>query len=326
MPIYDWLFFFILKITINLKIIIMKLVSVGTVAFDTIETPYGKAERVVGGAATYISLAASYFTKELGLVSVVGDDFPNEELKYMEKRGINLEGLQIKEGEKSFFWAGRYHNNMNSRDTLDTQLNVLADFKPKLPASYRNAKFLMLGNLTPEIQGKVIGQMKSRPKLIVMDTMNFWMDIAMPALKKTIKKVDVLTINDEEARQLSGEYSLVNAAKAIHKMGPKVLVIKKGEHGALLFYNNKMFYAPAMPLAQVYDPTGAGDTFAGGFIGYLAKANSTTFENMKRAVIYGSTLASFCVEEFSIARLKRLKQSEVNKRVKEFEKLTKFTM
>jgi len=304
----------------------MKLVSVGTVAFDTIETPYGKAERVVGGAATYISLAASYFTKELGLVSVVGDDFPNEELKYMEKRGINLEGLQIKEGEKSFFWAGRYHNNMNSRDTLDTQLNVLADFKPKLPASYRNAKFLMLGNLTPEIQGKVIGQMKSRPKLIVMDTMNFWMDIAMPALKKTIKKVDVLTINDEEARQLSGEYSLVNAAKAIHKMGPKVLVIKKGEHGALLFYNNKMFFAPAMPLAQVYDPTGAGDTFAGGFIGYLAKANSTTFENMKRAVIYGSTLASFCVEEFSIARLKRLKQSEVNKRVKEFEKLTKFTM
>ncbi len=304
----------------------MKLVTVGTVAFDTIETPYGKAERVVGGAATYISLAASYFTKELGLVSVVGDDFPDEELKYLQKRGINLDGLQVKEGEKSFFWAGRYHNNMNSRDTLDTQLNVLADFKPKLPASYRNAKFVMLGNLTPEIQAKVIGQMKSKPKLIVMDTMNFWMDIAMPALKKTIKKVDVLTINDEEARQLSGEYSLVNAAKAIHKMGPKVLVIKKGEHGALLFYNNKMFYAPAMPLAQVYDPTGAGDTFAGGFIGYLTKANSTTFENMKRAVIYGSTLASFCVEEFSIARLKRLKQSEVNKRVKEFEKLTKFTM
>ena len=304
----------------------MKLVTVGTVAFDTIETPYGKAERVVGGAATYISLAASYFTKELGLVSVVGDDFPDTELKYLKKRGINLEGLQIKEGEKSFFWAGRYHNNMNSRDTLDTQLNVLADFKPKLPTSYRNAKFVMLGNLTPEIQAKVIRQMKSKPKLIVMDTMNFWMDIAMPSLKKTIKKVDVLTINDEEARQLSGEYSLVNAAKAIHKMGPKVLVIKKGEHGALLFYNNKMFYAPAMPLAQVFDPTGAGDTFAGGFIGYLTKANSTTFENMKRAVIYGSTMASFCVEEFSIARLKRLKQSEVNKRVKEFEKLTKFTM
>jgi len=304
----------------------MKLVTVGTVAFDTIETPYGKAERVVGGAATYISLAASYFTKELGLVSVVGDDFPDTELKYLKKRGINLDGLQIKEGEKSFFWAGRYHNNMNSRDTLDTQLNVLADFKPKLPTSYRNAKFVMLGNLTPEIQAKVIKQMKSKPKLIAMDTMNFWMDIAMPSLKKTIKKVDVLTINDEEARQLSGEYSLVNAAKAIHKMGPKVLVIKKGEHGALLFYNNKMFYAPAMPLAQVFDPTGAGDTFAGGFIGYLTKANSTTFENMKRAVIYGSAMASFCVEEFSIARLKRLKQSEVNKRVKEFERLTKFTM
>lgn len=304
----------------------MKIVTVGTVAFDTIETPFGKAERVIGGAATYTSLTASYFTKEIGLVSVVGDDFPDSELKYMQKRGINLEGLQIKEGEKSFFWAGRYHDNMNSRDTLDTQLNVLADFKPKLPASYRNAKFLMLGNLTPEIQLKVIKQMKKKPKLVVMDTMNFWMDIAMPALKKTIKLVDVLTINDEEARQLSGEYSLVNAAKAIHKMGPEVIVIKKGEHGALLFYKNKMFYAPAMPLAQVYDPTGAGDTFAGGFIGYLAQVNSTTFENMKRAVIYGSVMASFCVEEFSIDRLKRLKKSEVNKRLKEFERLTKFTL
>jgi len=304
----------------------MKLVSIGTVAFDTIETPYGKAERVVGGAATYISLAASYFTTELGLVSVVGGDFPEAELKYMRKRGINLDGLQIKKDEKSFFWAGRYHNNMNSRDTLDTQLNVLADFKPKLPDSYRNAKFLMLGNLTPEIQSKVIGQMKKKPKLIVMDTMNFWMDIAMPALKRTIKKVDVLTINDEEARQLSGEYSLVNAAKAIHKMGPKVIVIKKGEHGALLFYNNKMFYAPALPLAQVYDPTGAGDTFAGGFIGYLAQVNSTTFENMKRAVIFGSVMASFCVEEFSIARLKGLKKTEIKKRLKQFEQLTSFSM
>jgi len=304
----------------------MKLVSIGTVAFDTIETPYGKAERVVGGAATYISLAASYFTTDLGLVSVVGGDFPEEELKYMQKRGINLDGLQIKKDEKSFFWAGRYHNNMNSRDTLDTQLNVLADFKPKLPASYRNAKFLMLGNLTPEIQSKVIGQMNKKPKLIVMDTMNFWMDIAMPALKRTIKKVDVLTINDEEARQLSGEYSLVNAAKAIHKMGPKVIVIKKGEHGALLFYNNKMFYAPALPLAQVYDPTGAGDTFAGGFIGYLTQVNSTTFENMKRAVIFGSVMASFCVEEFSIARLKGLKKTAIKKRLKQFEQLTSFSM
>lgn len=304
----------------------MKLVTIGTVAFDTIETPYGKAERVVGGAATYISLAASYFTTELGLVSVIGGDFPDAELKYMQKRGINLDGLQIKKDEKSFFWAGRYHNNMNSRDTLDTQLNVLADFKPKLPESYRNAKFLMLGNLTPEIQSKVIGQMKKKPKLIVMDTMNFWMDIAMPALKRTIKKVDVLTINDEEARQLSGEYSLVNAAKAIHKMGPKVIVIKKGEHGALLFYNNKMFYAPALPLAQVYDPTGAGDTFAGGFIGYLTQVNSTTFENMKRAVIFGSVMASFCVEEFSIAKLKGLKKTAIKKRLKQFEQLTSFSM
>ncbi len=302
----------------------MSLVTVGTVAFDTIETPYGKADRVVGGAATYISLAASYFHKPIQLVSVVGDDFPQEELKYMKKRGIQLEGLDIKEGEKSFFWAGRYHDNMNKRDTLDTQLNVLADFNPKLPASYKSAKYLMLGNLTPEVQMSVIKQFKKRPKLIVMDTMNFWMDIAMPALKKVIKKVDVLTINDEEARQLSGEYSLVKAAKKIHKMGPRFLVIKKGEHGALLFEGEKMFYAPALPLAQVFDPTGAGDTFAGGFIGYLAKTDSITFENMKRAVIYGSAMASFCVEEFSIQRLKTLKASEVNKRVKQFVKLTKF--
>jgi len=304
----------------------MSLVTVGTVAFDTIETPFGKAERCIGGAATYISLAASYFTKDLGIVSVVGDDFPDAELKYLQKRKINLDGLDIKEGEKSFFWAGRYHDNMNSRDTLATELNVLADFNPKLPTNYRNAKYLMLGNLTPEIQMKVIRQMKKRPKLIVMDTMNFWMDIAMPALKKTIKKVDVLTINDEEARQLSGEYALVNAAKVILKMGPKVLVIKKGEHGALLFHGDKMFYAPAMPLAKVFDPTGAGDTFAGGFIGYLAKTGNLSFANMKRAVIYGSAMASFCVEEFSIARLKTLKSSEINKRVREFKNLMDFNL
>ncbi|MEM1322607.1 MAG: PfkB family carbohydrate kinase [Bacteroidota bacterium] len=302
----------------------MSLVTVGTVAFDTIETPYGKAERVIGGAATYISLAASYFTKDLHLVSVVGDDFPEAELKYMRKKGIDLEGLQIKEGEKSFFWAGRYHENMNQRDTLDTQLNVLADFNPKLPASYRNAKYLMLGNLTPEIQMKVIRQMKTRPKLIVMDTMNFWMDVAMPSLKKTIKKVDVLTINDEEARQLSGEYSLVKAAKVIHKMGPSYLVIKKGEHGALLFHNDNIFFAPALPLAQVFDPTGAGDTFAGGFIGYLAKTGNLSFANMKRAVIYGSAMASFCVEEFSIDRLKGLTQREIKSRLKRFSQLVKF--
>ena len=302
----------------------MSLVTVGTVAFDTIETPFGKAERVVGGAATYISLAASYFTKNLHLVSVVGDDFPQAELNYMQKRGIDLEGLEIREGEKSFFWAGRYHNDMNSRDTLVTELNVLANFNPKLPASYRDSKYLMLGNLTPEIQMKVIRQMKKRPRLIILDTMNFWMDVAMPALKKVLKKIDVLTINDEEARQLSGEYSLVKAAKAIHEMGPEFLVIKKGEHGALLFQGDKMFYAPALPLAEVFDPTGAGDTFAGGFIGYLAKTGNTSFENMKRAVIYGSAMASFCVEEFSIQRLKKLRAAEIRGRVKQFHRLVRF--
>ena len=302
----------------------MSLVTVGTVAFDSIETPFGKVDRVVGGAATYISLAASYFTKDLNLVSVVGDDFPNTELNYMKKRSVNIDGLQIKKGEKSFFWAGKYHDNMNSRDTLVTELNVLADFDPILPESYKKAKYVMLGNLTPDIQMNVINQMKKRPKLIVLDTMNFWMDIAMDTLKKVIKEIDVLTINDEEARQLSGEYSLVNAAKAIHKMGPKFLVIKKGEHGALLFQGNKIFFAPALPLAQVFDPTGAGDTFAGGFIGYLAKTGDLSFENMKRAVIYGSAMASFCVEEFSIARLKTLKSNEINSRVKRFVDLVNF--
>jgi len=302
----------------------MSLVTIGTVAFDTIETPYGKAERVVGGACTYISLAASYFTKNINLVAVVGDDFPDSELKYMQKRGINLEGLQIKQGEKSFFWAGRYHDNMNKRDTLVTELNVLADFKPILPESYRTSKYVMLGNLQPEVQMKVIKQMKKKPKLVVLDTMNFWMDVAMKPLKKVLKHVDVLTINDEETRQLSGEYSLVKAAKVIHKMGPKILIVKKGEHGALLFKDGNLFYAPAMPLAQVFDPTGAGDTFAGGFIGYLAKTDSLSFENMKRAIIYGSTMASFCVEEFSISRLKGLKASEVKSRYKQFVKLVKF--
>ena len=302
----------------------MSLVTVGTVAFDTIETPFGKAERVVGGAATYISLAASYFTKDIGLVSVVGDDFPETELKYMQKRGINIDGLEIKEGEKSFFWAGRYHDNMNKRDTLVTELNVLADFKPKVPMEFRNADYLMLGNLTPEIQMKVIRQMKKRPKLVVLDTMNFWMDVAMPSLKKVLKKIDVLTINDEEARQLSGEYSLVKAARVIHEMGPRFLVIKKGEHGALLFEADKMFFAPALPLAEVFDPTGAGDTFAGGFIGYLAQTNKVNFNNMKRAVINGSAMASFCVEQFSIDRLKGLRKAEINKRLKQFSNLVKF--
>ncbi|MEM6965205.1 MAG: PfkB family carbohydrate kinase [Bacteroidota bacterium] len=302
----------------------MSLLTVGTVAFDSIETPFGKADRVIGGACTYISLAASYFTKDINLVSVVGDDFPDAELKYMKKRGIDLEGLEIKEGEKSFFWAGKYHEDMNHRDTLATELNVLADFDPKLPERYKNSKYLMLGNLTPEIQMKVINQMKKRPKLIVLDTMNFWMDVAMPTLKKVIKKVDVITINDEEARQLSGEYSLVKAARAIQKMGPKFLVIKKGEHGALLFQGEKMFYAPALPLAEVFDPTGAGDTFAGGFMGYLAMTNSISFANMKRAIIYGSAMASFCVEEFSIGKLKTLNQRAITSRVKKFANLVNF--
>ncbi|HHH50403.1 MAG TPA: sugar kinase [Saprospiraceae bacterium] len=302
----------------------MSLVTIGTVAFDSIETPYGKVDKVIGGACTYISLAASYFTKPIQLVAVVGDDFPESELNYMRKRGIDLEGLQIKQGEKSFFWAGKYHDNMNKRDTLATELNVLADFDPILPESYKRAKYVMLGNLQPEVQMKVIKQMKRRPKLVVLDTMNFWMDVAMKPLKKVLKHVDVLTINDEEARQLSGEYSLIKAAKIIHKMGPKFLIVKKGEHGALLFQDDMLFFAPALPLAQVFDPTGAGDTFAGGFIGYLAKTDNTSFENMKRAIIYGSTMASFCVEEFSINRLKRLKAAEVKKRVRKFVKLVKF--
>jgi len=302
----------------------MSLVTVGTVAFDSIETPFGKADRVVGGAATYISLAASYFTEDLNLVSVVGDDFPDEELEYLKSRDVNIDGLQIKEGEKSFFWAGKYHDNMNSRDTLVTELNVLADFDPVLPENYKEAAYVMLGNLTPEIQMKVINQMKKRPKLIVLDTMNFWMDIAMDSLKKVIKEIDVLTINDEEARQLSGEYSLVKAAQVIHEMGPRFLVIKKGEHGALLFEGNKIFFAPALPLVQVFDPTGAGDTFAGGFIGYLANTDDLSFENMKRAVIYGSAMASFCVEEFSIARLKNLEGDEIKSRVRRFVDLVNF--
>jgi len=304
----------------------MSLVTVGTVAFDTIETPQGRAERIVGGAATYASIAASHYTKDIQLVSVVGDDFPEAEMKYLSKRGINLDGLDIKEGQKSFFWEGKYHTNMNQRDTISTELNVLADFNPKLPAHYKNANYLMLGNLTPEVQLSVVKQMKKRPKLIVLDTMNFWMDVALPGLKKVLKKIDVLTINDEEARQLSGEYSLVKAAKVIFKMGPKVLVIKKGEHGALLFMDDKIFSAPALPLAEVFDPTGAGDTFAGGFIGYLASAKKTNFEHFKRAMIHGSAMASFCVEEFGISRLKTLKKSDINKRLKAFQNLSKFTL
>ena len=304
----------------------MSLLSIGTVAFDNIETPVGKVERVIGGACTYISIAASYFTKDLMISSIVGGDFPDSELKYLQKRGINLDGLEVVKEGKSFFWGGKYHDNMNKRDTIFTELNVLDDFKAKLPASYKTAKYLMLGNLTPDIQMKVIKQMKKKPKLITLDTMNFWMDIAMPSLKKVLKKVDVLTINDEEARQLSGEYSLVKAAAKIFKMGPTYLIIKKGEHGAMVFYKDKIFFAPALPLALVKDPTGAGDTFAGGFMGYLASTNKVNWEAIKTATIYGSVMASFCVEDFSINRLKTLKKGEITKRVKEFERMVKFKM
>ncbi len=302
----------------------MSLLVVGTVAFDAIETPFGKTDKIVGGAASYISLAASYFTKDISLVSVVGDDFPQDFLNILKKEGVNLEGLQIKKGEKSFFWSGKYHNDLNTRDTLDTQLNVLENFDPIVPESAKECDFLMLGNLVPAVQRSVIDQMKKRPKLIVLDTMNFWMDIAMDELKKTIAMIDVLTINDSEARQLSGEYSLVKAAQKILAMGPKVLVIKKGEHGALLFNKDEVFFAPALPLEEVYDPTGAGDSFAGGFIGYLAKTKDISFENMKRAIIFGSAMASFTVEKFGTERLIGLSQADVDERVQEFVDLVQF--
>lgn len=302
----------------------MSLLVVGTVAFDAIETPFGKTDKIVGGAASYISLAASYFHKDIQLVSVIGDDFPNDFLNILKSQGVKLDGLEIKKGEKSFFWSGKYHNDLNSRDTLDTQLNVLADFKPVVPENYKQADFLMLGNLAPAVQQSVIKQLTKRPKLIVLDTMNFWMDIALEELVKTIAMIDVLTINDSEARQLSGEYSLVKAAQKILKMGPKVLVIKKGEHGALLFNNEEVFFAPALPLEDVYDPTGAGDSFAGGFIGYLAKTKDISFDNMKRAIIFGSAMASFTVERFGTERLIGLKQDDVDERVQEFVDLVQF--
>ena len=304
----------------------MSLVIIGSVAFDAIETPFGKTDKIVGGAATYASLAASYFYKNVKIVGVVGEDFHKEDIKNFNDHGIDTEGLQIKKGEKSFFWSGKYHNDMNSRDTLVTDLNVLLSFNPILPESYKNGEYLMLGNIDPALQIKVIEQMTTRPKLIVMDTMNFWMDIALDTLKKAISMVDVLTINDEEARQLSGQYSLVKAAKVIHEMGPKFLVIKKGEHGALLFHNGEVFFAPALPLEDVFDPTGAGDTFAGGFIGHLAKTGDISFDNMKRAIIYGSAMASFCVEKFGTEALKSLTQEAIDNRVNEFVKLAHFSV
>jgi sugar/nucleoside kinase (ribokinase family) len=302
----------------------MKLLTVGTVAFDDIETPFGRAEKAIGGAATYISLAASYFAEQVRIVSVVGDDFPESVLQDLKSRNIDLAGLEVKKGEKSFFWAGRYHNDMNSRDTLETQLNVLADFNPILPEEYKSSDFLMLGNLTPDIQLSVIEQMVGKPKLIALDTMNFWMDIAMESLKKVLKRIDMLIINDEEARQLAGTYSLVTAAAMIHEMGPKFVVIKKGEHGALLFEGENIFYAPALPLAEVFDPTGAGDTFAGGLMGYLAMTGEVSFENLKRAIIYGSAMASFCVEKFSTERLLNLSKVDIDARIEKFVKLVNF--
>ena len=304
----------------------MSLLSVGTVAFDKIETPFGSTGKIVGGAASYISLSASFFVDHSNIVSVIGDDFPVNFLNDLESKGINLEGLQIKKGEKSFFWAGKYHYDMNTRDTLVTDLNVLADFDPILPKSYQNCQFLMLGNLSPDVQMRVIEQIEIRPKLVVLDTMNFWMDIALEKLQQVIAKVDVLTINDEEARQLSGEYSLVAASRKILAMGPKYLIIKKGEHGALLFHEDRMFFAPALPLEEVKDPTGAGDTFAGGFIGYLAKTRDISFDNMKRAIIVGSAMASFTCEKFGTERLLSLTKSEINKRIQKFVDLVQFSI
>jgi sugar/nucleoside kinase (ribokinase family) len=302
----------------------MSVIVVGSMAFDAIETPFGKVDKIVGGAATYIAYAAANFVKPVQQISIVGYDFPAEEMNELKSRGVLLDGVEVVKDKKSFFWSGRYHSDMNSRDTLITDLNVLADFKPVVPENFQGAEFLMLGNLSPDVQLSVINQLKTRPKLIVMDTMNFWMDIALESLKETISKVDVLLVNDGEARQLSGEYSLVKAAKAILKMGPKFLIIKKGEHGALLFHENHVFCAPALPLEEVFDPTGAGDTFAGGFIGHLAKTKDISFENMKTAIIVGSALASFCVEKFGPERLKEISKEDIAARLEAFVQLSNF--
>ncbi|TWF44909.1 sugar/nucleoside kinase (ribokinase family) [Chitinophaga polysaccharea] len=302
----------------------MSLTVVGTMAFDEIETPFGKSGKIIGGSATYIAWAASNFVKPINQVSVVGEDFPQSELDALKNKGVALDGVQIKQGEKSFYWSGKYHMDMNTRDSLATELNVLADFKPVIPESYQGSEFLILGNLTPQVQMSVLDQLKVRPKLIVMDTMNFWMEVALDDLLKVLKKVDVLMVNDGEARQLSGEYSLVKAARKIMAMGPRYLIIKKGEHGALLFYENHVFFAPAMPLDDVYDPTGAGDTFAGGFIGHLAKTKDISFENMKTAIIVGSAMASFCVEKFGTERLREITQEDISARLEQFVQLVNF--
>ncbi|WP_091099312.1 PfkB family carbohydrate kinase [Paenimyroides marinum] len=302
-----------------------KLLIVGTVAFDAIETPFGKTDKILGGAATYIGLSAAHFNNvDSAIVSVVGDDFPQEYLDLLSSKNIDISGIEIVKGGKTFFWSGLYHNDLNSRDTLDTQLNVLADFNPVVPQNFKDAEVIMLGNLHPNIQISVLDQLTAQPKLVVLDTMNFWMDCALEELKQVLKRIDVLTVNDEEARQLSGEYSLVKAAEIIHTMGPEYVVIKKGEHGALLFNDNQVFFAPALPLKEVFDPTGAGDTFAGGFSGYMAQQGNVSFNNMKNAIIHGSNLASFCVEKFGTQRMEQLEKEEVNTRLQQFKMLTQF--
>lgn len=302
----------------------MSLITVGTMAFDAIETPFGKTDKIVGGSATYVAYAASNFVKPVQQISIIGYDFPEEEMEELRSRGVEMDGVEVVKDKRSFFWSGRYHEDMNSRDTLVTDLNVLADFDPKVPDSYQGAEFLMLGNLAPKIQLNVIQELKHRPKLIVMDTMNFWMESAMSELRIVLKYVDMLLVNDAEARQLTGHFSLVKAAKVIMEMGPKYVIIKKGEHGALLFHNDEVFYAPALPLEEVFDPTGAGDTFAGGFIGYLAKTNDISFDNMKRAIIVGSAMASFCVEKFGPTRLKEITKEDIDTRVQQFKDLVSF--
>ena len=302
----------------------MSVISVGTMAFDAIETPFGKVDKIVGGSGIYVAYAAANFTTPIKQISIIGYDFPQAELDELVSRGVHLEGVEVVSDKKSFFWSGRYHEDMNSRDTLITDLNVLADFNPKVPDSYQGAEFLMLGNLSPDIQLSVINQLTVRPKLIVMDTMNFWMDIALDGLKEVLKKVDVLMVNDAEARQLSGEYSLVKAAKKILGMGPAFLIIKKGEHGALLFHQSHVFFAPALPLEDVFDPTGAGDTFAGGFIGHIAKTKDISFNNMKTAIVVGSAMASFCVEKFGSNRLKEITKADIDVRIAEFVQLVNF--
>jgi sugar/nucleoside kinase (ribokinase family) len=309
---------------LNLNNYFMSLIAVGTMAFDAIETPFGKIDKIVGGSAVFVAYAASNFVKPIHQVSIIGYDFPKEELEELKSRGVELEGVELVPDKKSFFWSGRYHEDMNTRDTLITDLNVLEDFNPKIPDSYQDAEFLMLGNLAPATQISVIQQMKKRPKLIVMDTMNFWMQIAMPDLQEVLKQVDLLMVNDAEARQLSGQFSLVKAAKSIMAMGPKYLIIKKGEHGALLFHGDNVFFAPALPLEDVFDPTGAGDTFAGGFIGHLAKTGDISFENMKRAIIIGSAMASFCVEKFGATRLKEITKQDIDRRIQQFKELVNF--